>query len=51
MNPTEIVIPKTERQGVFEQYTAKKKARGEPVYVEKAIKDMTGKKLLVMPMR
>jgi len=30
-------------EGVFEQYTAKKKAQGQPVYVEKAIKDITGK--------
>ncbi len=38
-------------EGVFEQYAAKKKAKGEPVYVQQAIKDMTGKKPLVMPTR
>ncbi len=38
-------------EGVFEQYAAKKKAQGEPVYVQQAIKDMTGKKPLAMPMR
>lgn len=38
-------------EGVFEQYAAMKKARGEPVYVQQAIKDMTGKKPLAMPMR
>jgi len=34
----------TIEEGVFEQYAAKKKAQGEPVYVQQAIKDMTGKK-------
>jgi len=38
-------------EGVFEQYAAMKKVRGEPVYVQQAIKDMTGKKPLAMPMR
>jgi len=38
-------------EGVFEQYAAKKKAQGEPVYVQQAIKDMTGKKPLATPMR
>ncbi len=38
-------------EGAFEQYAAKKKAQGEPVYVQQAIKDMTGKKPLAMPTR
>jgi len=38
-------------EGVFEQYAAKRQAKGEPVYVQQAIKDMTGKKPLAMPMR
>jgi len=38
-------------EGVFEQYAAKKQAKGEPVYVQQAIKDMTGKKPLAMPMQ
>jgi len=41
----------TIEEGVFEQYAAKKNAQGEPVYVQQAIKDMTGKKLLAMLMR
>ncbi len=41
----------TIKEDVFEQYAAKKKARGEPVYVQQAIKDMTGKKPLAMLMR
>jgi len=38
-------------EDVFEQYAAKKKAQGQPVYEEKAIKNMTGKRLLATPMR
>ncbi len=38
-------------EGVFEQYAATRQAKGEPVYVQQAIKDMTGKKPLAMPMR
>jgi hypothetical protein len=38
-------------EGVFEQYTAKKKAQGEPAYVQQAIKDVTEKKPLAMLMR
>jgi len=38
-------------EDIFERYTAKKKAQGQPVYVEKAIRDMARKKPLATPMR